>query len=200
MAFIAIALFLFGWLGNLRTGDEEYILKVGGANTRVFGEVVPSEFFWSYLYMSSPLANLALSIEANESIRHFDLATVVLLDIIPDVISKRMTSINEEWILFRPLIDPALTVGTIFARPYFFAGPIGAAVVFLWTLLIIHLSLKVSPRNPYSVTVLGFANAMAFLCVFTNTAVFSGTVGPIYICLALGLFKRLKWGNRKNNE
>ena len=197
---VVFALYIFGWLGNLRTGDDEYILKIGGANTDVFGRIISSEFFWGYLYIASPLANLALSIELHESLRHFDLITVVLLDIIPDVISKRITEFNEEWVTFRPLVDPALTVGTIFARPYFFGGPVGAAIVFLWTLFLIHVSLNVSEKSPYATTILGFANALAFLCIFTNTAVFSGTIGPIYICLAFGFFKKLKWRTTRSNE
>jgi hypothetical protein len=63
-----IFLYLFGMVGNLRVNnsyqtntslfDNSLFLQIGGATDEFKESVIPKEFFWSYIYIASPLANL----------------------------------------------------------------------------------------------------------------------------------------------
>jgi len=62
---VVCLLYLFGVLGTLRqsraahTGyDNTLILKSGKASEAFTHSPIPNEFFWAYVYMASPLANL----------------------------------------------------------------------------------------------------------------------------------------------
>jgi len=90
-------LFLFGIAGNVRvTGDQSVntvILDWGHATNDFRNSIIPKEFFWAYLYITSPLANV------QETINHHDitgfslhkLGTFVNRSFLPDFIWKRNT-------------------------------------------------------------------------------------------------------------
>lgn len=193
LCILTISLILFGRIGDLRSGGSDYILSTGGANTDVFGAVVPSEVFWSYVYLTSPLANLERTVQTRPIDKGINFDALFTLDIVPDVISKRMSGSLAQWTNERPLINSAFTVGTIFSRPYYFSGMIGSFLIFFWWAFVTRLSLLFARKSQaYTTTILGFTNVLGFFCVFTNTVVFSSIMGPIIICALLGLLSRLR--------
>lgn len=190
---LAISLFLFGRIGDLRSGGSDYILTTGGANTDIFGTVVPSGVFWSYVYLTSPLANLERAVQTRPINKEADFNALFTLDVVPDVISKRISGSLAQWTDERPLVNSAFTVGTIFSRPYYFSGMIGSFLIFFWWIFVTGLSLLFARKSQvYARTILGFTNVLGFFCIFTNTAVFSSIIGPIIICALLGLLSRLR--------
>ena len=60
VAFGITAIYMFGYLGNLRSsnGDPTYIPRASGATDKFLDSKIPKEFYWGYLYIASPVANL----------------------------------------------------------------------------------------------------------------------------------------------
>jgi hypothetical protein len=187
---VVVGCYFFGLAGDLRSGGANYFLEIGKANTEVFGSWLPSSFFWIYMYLVSPLANLDMAI--NYSVLSNDLR-VFLLDIVPDVFSKRLTGAGAEWEHVRPLIAPPFTVGSIFARPYYYSGVTGAIFVFAWMMCVFLMLLFFAGKaKMYKIPILGFTCVMGFLSVFTNTIVFSSLIGPVLLCVLIDLLARFK--------
>jgi len=57
---ITAILYFFGFMGNLRSahGDSTIIPRASEATEDFMNGPVPNEFYWSYLYIASPVANL----------------------------------------------------------------------------------------------------------------------------------------------
>ncbi len=188
------AIYLFGVFGNVRIGDKEYILDIGGANKEIFSKIVPSEYFWAYIYLESPLGNLQREASALENVNSdVNLDKVFFIDVVPDVLSKRVSNVKEKWEQERKLVNNALTAGTMYARALHYAGYQGALIVFFWLSFIIYFSVILSLRSGiFGGTILALTNTLAFLCLFTNPVVFSSIIGPIFISWLLSLVFRLR--------
>ena len=61
-------LFFFGKMGNLRMNDPDgdYIVRLGGASDEFEKSIVPNEFYWGYIYVTSPIATLQNSINEHK--------------------------------------------------------------------------------------------------------------------------------------
>lgn len=142
-------LYIFGYLGNNLKGesynDGELILTIGEASDEFRESIVPNEFFWTYLYASSPLANLELNVGSNNSIRPTskDIFLWVNSEFMPDFISgKVFASMNEKQISGMQIND-ALNVSTVYLRSYRYASWFGLSFMALFIAIfpIVYLSL-----------------------------------------------------------
>lgn len=82
--FIFISLYLFGALGNIRSGykynNNSYIQRIGLYNK--FPVFLPKQFMWSYSYLTSPLANL------NNNIKKQSYTTYNKIGILNELINR----------------------------------------------------------------------------------------------------------------
>jgi hypothetical protein len=176
----------FGFLGDIRThgaSGESIILTVGDASDKFLHSNIPTEFFWPYIYASSPLANLQLNI--TDRVVPNSPGLYVLLELLPDFISKRLVS-EETTAAFSPLlITEQLTVCTMYGRSFVLLGWVGLCISFLYFVAVCSISLRILKNSKYFVATTGILSAIAFLGIFDNLLIVSG--GIIQVIVALGL-------------
>jgi hypothetical protein len=148
VVFILVIFYLFGYLGNVRSGrgDPTFIPRASGATERFLESPVPKEFYWSYLYISSPVASFQYNIDHSRYIKK-DLTSLMLYEGMPDFFAKRIAvAVGKEKRSFVQMND-FLNVGTIYADPYSYLQWEGPVLIFLWLLLIINLYMFVIVRS-----------------------------------------------------
>lgn len=126
-------IFLFGILGDKRMlasgyQNENVIMDIGRADP--FFKVLPTGFFWTYLYSTSPFANLNLQL----NVANVDKGTLddfIAGVILPDFISKYTDpTLLEHYDIAK--ITPELNVGTGFSAALVIFGFIGVIMLFFW--------------------------------------------------------------------
>ncbi|BAY12875.1 O-antigen polymerase [Calothrix sp. NIES-2098] len=188
---ITILLYLFGWMGNIRVpGNEEFILIFGGASQSFKESLIPKEYFWSYLYISSPIANLQNNIDANiDGPINYEYFLFFVREIMPRFLSKYITQDYAD----QDLINPALTTGTMYAQAYSFLGWAGMIIIYIYMIFLIKVTLNLLRRVSGVFYVTGFSilNTMILLNVFDNMLVFSGTFLPLCYVFIFGYIYKL---------
>jgi hypothetical protein len=191
VALFGAMLWGFGLLGDIRThgaSGESIILTVGDASDKFLHSNIPTEFFWPYLYTSSPLANLQLNI--TDRVVPDSPELYVFLELLPDFISKRLVS-EETSASFSPLlITEQLTVCSMYGRSFVLLGWAGLCISFLYFVAVCSICLRVLKNSKYFVTATGILSALAFLGIFDNMLIASGGIMPVIVALALKLVER----------
>lgn len=196
LIFSFFIVWFFALVGDVRTkasGDltEDMILKVGGANENFKNSGLPNFFYWFYIYVTSPLANLQTTI--NHISFNISPLNGIIIDFLPDFVSKRILSENEIKKLWPTLITPQLTVATAFARPIITLGLLGPYLLILYFLVLNFLFLWLIRRSKYSVTLNSIFCAQGTLLFFDNMIVFSGAVCQVIFGLLLVFFENKKF-------
>lgn len=178
-------LYVFGVMGNYRMAalgydNEDGILVLGKASQTFQNSYVPTEFFWSYLYLSSPLANLNYQdkrfLESDRSISAFFYNNILI-----DTVSKRIASKKIE----DKLIDESLNVSTMYGGSIQTYGYEGISIFYIYYMLTCVLLILFCPRKflPIMLTLLCI---LSFFSIFTNFLRLSGFIlQPIFV-LVLG--------------
>lgn len=179
-------LFSFGYVGNVRNASafnmdrdqsDTLILQMGGATENFIESPIPKEFFWSYLYISSPLANLQHNIDyfQSKTVNILDLPILIIDAFTPDFMAKRI----NEWIgrstTFPVLITPEMTVPTIYTRSFIHFSWIGIFLMAGLMLIFPKIYLSIIPdRSIFYVSAIAILNTMYFFMIFDNMFTFSG--------------------------
>lgn len=194
-AFTVIVIWLFGYIGNLRFLTQEIfvddpILRIGSASSSFKSSGLPNEFFWVYLYATSPLANFQLTINSLHPSWHYFFEGLAI-NFIPDFLSKHLIDVSNEY-LFRPaLVTPELTVSTAFAPAFATMGWLGPYALYAYYVAYTLALAAISIRSQYHQPIMALASAQAALLFFDNMLVFSGAIGPVLIGLLLVVKKFL---------
>ncbi|MFD1484443.1 hypothetical protein ACFQ5J_04250 [Lacticaseibacillus baoqingensis] len=201
---VAIGLYLFGILGNYRlnTGmrlteplvKSTLIMEYTDASPKFKNAKIPKPYYWTYLYATSPLANLQnqiLVLQGNQSALTDSVVVSRPVDFIfrcfiPDVFSKKLLGIR----LFPVIqVSPVLTASSGFFMPYMFYG-FGGMMLYLIYLLLLPLWYMVLVKRT-SPARMGLANALLvvlfLLSPFDNMLAFSGVSLLLPIPILLGL-------------
>lgn len=184
--------YIFGVLGNYRSvvafGGEysnDFILSVGQASNDFKESIIPGEFFWSYLYISSPLANFQHTIDMNNpdidyllSLR--DAISVFGYSVVPDFLSKRlMPWIGYDNVETELLVD-SLNVCTMYNQSYLFMGYIGCILHFLFFILFFFVIKFLCKKNTdLQIISNAVLVVIAAFSIFDNMLVFSGWIGQL---------------------
>ena len=157
LPFVLIVLIVFGSLGNLRSGSQlddsdnadELIFLVAEANSKFYSSGVPKILFWSYVYISSPLANLQRNIDMsnNSYLNSKNITSFFINELLPDFISKR---IGESFGILPTspyLISPNLTVGTVYAGSAYYLSWVGLIIMSVFIMVLPKLYLNLLIRN-----------------------------------------------------
>jgi hypothetical protein len=159
-------LYAFGAFGDVRTGGIEEL----GRPSRTFRESgIPRTYFWSYLYSTSPLANLQYTIDVGNP--RSDLQSFVELfisEMLPDFLSNRLLPLMHVQRVLTPEVGPGLNVATLFARSYLYFGWVGLGMMFAWFLACATTYLVVIRSSPYRVPCLALLNTLVVFCCFDN--------------------------------
>ena len=152
--FIAIIMlfYLMGLFGNMRYGslwdwnDSSMIMSLGRANEN-YPTFVSDTFFWTYIYLVSPLANLNYNFL--NLIPQYDLIGL-FFEIIPDFISNRLGYVRP----YPMLLVNSLTVCTGYVSPFAHFGAFGVLLIYLLSITLVTIIITIcNKHNPDKVSV-----------------------------------------------
>ncbi|UPZ16063.1 O-antigen polymerase [Flavobacterium humidisoli] len=188
LGIVLLVLYLFGVVGNIRAeqtkDDKEYLLRVAGATDSFLDSGVPVEFYWSYIYIISPMGNLQNIILEKED--HFEISNIGIFattQLFPDFISKRLVAIfgyEDEIEAFDPsyyLVTPLLNAPTVYYGSYLALGSFG--LIFMYVVIMISslvYPLLIKKDSKYYLTALASLNSIILLATFNNMWYAVGTI------------------------
>ena len=176
--------FSFGVLGNIRYGnswnwnDSSMITKLGKQNDQ-YPKYLPNEFFWSYIYLVSPLVNLNYNIKMNEPTNNLHKTT---MEFVPEFIRNKLIKEKTDKIM---LPVSSLTASTSYVKVYINSGYSGMYIMFLFQIIVCAFVLnKTYKRNKkYFIVVCNALGYFLILTFFTNTIVYSITAAMLLFSL-----------------
>ncbi|TVZ16178.1 O-antigen polymerase [Maribacter sp. MAR_2009_72] len=187
-----IALYLFGVLGNLRSGGD-YIYDQSKATQEFMESSIPKEFYWTYLYVASPLANFQNTVNHKQNVEK-DFVGFIFYENLPQIISKNLggpLNIPQKDLV---RLIPWLTVGTTYAKSISYLGWLGPYLLFLFNLLVYLaiLMFMVPTRSNYHITTLSILSVIILLNIFANMLVVTGISFQLAYCVIFAFFERKK--------
>jgi hypothetical protein len=191
-----ICLYFFGVVGNFRSGGE-YIYTQSEATEEFMESNIPKEYYWSYLYIASPLANFQNTVD-KEIVTNYDFTGFIFYETFPKIISKNLGESFgvEKRDLVR--IVPWLTVGTTYAKSYAYIGWLGPYLLFVFNLMAYMLVLFLVPkRSSYHVTTIAILSVIVLLNIFTNMLIVTGISFQLVYCILFAFFERKTFVLRK---
>lgn len=181
VASVIVLLFFFGAFGNMRYGNkwswnDSSMIESLGRMTEKYPKFIPKEYFWSYIYLVSPLVNLNHNIKEHIPSNNYLKA---FTEYIPDFINNNLFRTEREKIL---LPVSSLNASTSYVRTYNSIGYIGMYLLFLvQTIFCAFVVVRSNKNNSYMHIVI--INALLYFYLFTffmNTFTYS-----ITCCIAL---------------
>lgn len=176
--------FLFGVLGNMRVSNESRVpytstlfLKTGQASDDFNRSIIPDEFFWAYIYSTSPIANLEVNVRSAQS-RVLALPTFWYWlndEVLFDFISKRVNAMTGRERPRIATIEGPFNAPTVYSGSYAHLGFTGIVLMALiiWILPWLYLRI-IHPSSAFFLTGLVTLNVIFFFMVFDNTLRFTG--------------------------
>lgn len=186
---IVMFIVLFGVLGDKRMqasgyDQENAIYEIGKADPIFTG--LPSGFFWTYLYSTSPFANLLLQENYNNTDRG-DVGDFISAAILPDFISKYTNpDLPNKYALDK--ITPELNVATGFSQALIIYGVTGVILLFMWFLFVNAFFIKLN-QHAYLISTCATLSSMAIFMSFNNMMIFSSCVIQLIFVTLLTRFK-----------
>lgn len=193
---------LFGVMGTLRVSNEAHtgyaddnFLQTAGASERFVDSWVPSEFFWVYLYATSPLANLEANIALNDPLPS-SVAVVsgwINNEILFDFISKRINAYTGDTRAIQKRIHGPFNASTVYSGSYSYLGWTGiilmAGIILALPLMLIRI---IPVASPFFLTAYAVLCALFLFMIFENTIRFTGLsfqlVYPLVFTFAIRKF------------
>lgn len=195
--------YVFGAFGNLRSygastssnaeyfSGSGYILDIGKATKEFQNSAVPNEFFWMYLYVSTPIANLQNIIEKNEPMDSVE--AFMTESVLPDFVGKRIAESRGIKIADDKLITETFNVSTFFADAYKTMGFFGLIlIVYYLSLFIFGYTYIYSKLNTQRVVGVSILFTIAIFCLFSNMMTFSGLSFQLIYPILFGLYKKIQ--------
>ena len=188
MSLIAVAiipmLFLFGVLGSLRVSREanelynnENFMDMGKASEAFRESIVPKEYFWTYIYVSSPLANLQYNIDNREkpTVSVTSFLWTGVFECLPDFITKRIHTLRDTKPAKEYRINYSFNMSTVYSRAYSYSGWPGIFLMAVFVIALPWLFLKViDHQSDFFVTGWAILCTMYFFLSYDNTFRFTG--------------------------
>ena len=180
-------LLFFGLIGNLRLGDNsgDYILSVGKASQKFFDSGVPKEFFYGYMYLSSPVNIFDINVT---SVNQESFVGFVYKNILPDFLAKRFIAPDDDLVV---QTSSGFNVGGLFLIPFQHAGFMGIFYIIFYylalSLLVLRALLKKKKR---SIIALCLFLSLSSLLTFSNLLNAGGYILQLFMALFFFDFKR----------
>ncbi|SOD95083.1 O-antigen polysaccharide polymerase Wzy [Spirosoma fluviale] len=194
--------YMFGFIGFARSfkDHEDYLFEIAEAKDSFRESLIPGEFFWFYLYASSPIANFQNAVNEASQIR-YNLLVFTGSELIPDFVTKRIID---------PAIDPDkvegdkyliakfLTVGSIYYDPFRRMGWFGVIIIFVWLMVIMaFVPILIKADKPYFSTTIAILCTMALFSTFDNMIRFTGLSFQLVYPFLLGYIGRYYFKTKK---
>lgn len=188
---VIIALYIFGILGNIRSGfkwnDVSSITRMGRYNDS-YPSFIPKQYMWSYSYITSPLANLNNYIISNS--HNFDFKNYIF-SVLPDFLTKRV--LNRTTTLSRELYSLSaeyFNASTGYIEAYYYGGIAGMYFYYFLLVLYAEIICRLLKKSDYQVLAIVIFDLLLGFTFFNNTLTLSAlSIQPIII-LIYGLLKK----------
>jgi hypothetical protein len=200
IAIIIPLLFFFGVLGSLRVSREagesynnENFMDTGKASETFRQSIIPKEFFWTYIYVSSPLANLQYNIEKNPSPRFtWDrLFWSGIYECLPDFITKRIHTLRGTGPAKEYRIAFSFNVSSIYSRSYSYAEYGGILLMGVFLLLFPWFFLRLlNVQSDFFISGWAILCTMYFFSSYDNTFRFTGLSFQLVYPVLLSLYEK----------
>lgn len=190
---LLMLLYGFGVMGNFRYGsswkwnDTTMIENLGQINEK-YPSIVPKQYFWSYLYVVSPLVNLNTNIEYYRNEKS-DLKKYVF-EFTPEFLQNILNYEKEN--VYLPVTS--LTASTAYVRGYKYLGYFGMYMLFLAYMFLTNIILNICYRKNrpfFMVNCMSLAYFLLFT-FFENTMTYSTTSMIVIISFILSFKYTLK--------
>jgi hypothetical protein len=179
-----LLIYFFGVLGTFRVSaevkrkyDPQIFMDIGSATPRFRNSIVPPEFFWGYIYFSSPLANLQQNINTFD-VPPFSTARLggfINNEMLLDFISKRVNRVvNAKRERENVIPKKPFNVSTVYSRSYSYMGWSGIILMAIFVLVFPLVYVKLLPTNPYTLAGIAILNTMYLFLFYDNTLRFTG--------------------------
>lgn len=202
MAALAVS-FLFGVMGNQRVSNESRVpytnndfLTTGHATDAFRNSIVPGEFFWTYVYATSPLANLQLNVSsgAQASDAGWPFVNWLNNEILFDFISKRVNAFTGAKPASTLTVQGPFNAVTVYSGSFSYLRWIGLFLMGIIILLIPLGYVKLVPaKSPFFLSGLAILNTIFIFMVFDNTIRFTGLsfqmAYPIFLHICASRFQ-----------
>ena len=186
-------LFLFGVLGNIRNGGDnesgkKYMNNLCEVTPEFEKSIVPTEFLWPYIYITSPLSNVEFTIDRTHPEVTLDNAiSLIVNECCPQLISKRLNVDRKSG----KLIISNLNVGSVYMDSYACLGWLGMITMFAFMFFFVEVNLSLVPRNnAFFLTLLILLNIIVMFNIFDNMFIFSGVVPAVFVVVVLSFIAR----------
>jgi hypothetical protein len=163
--------FCFGAYGNVRSKlSESFVMNGLGASEKFKNSNISHNHYMTYLYISSPLANLQENIDkADIKVKGADFKKFLFYCLIPESFTLRF----EKQLGMSPpacyLITPELIAGSFLMIAFYTLGWTGMIIMFLYLSLFIFLSLAVIRKwKTFSSVTLSLLSATVSMLIFSN--------------------------------
>jgi hypothetical protein len=179
--FLAIFVFSFGYLGDIRALDYSIQNSLGQDSD----SGLPSGVFWIFAYLASPVANLTHNIVNTHP--DFSMIPVNLFGpMFPSIVRKAFGADTSFYGYLGELAHPAFNVGTAFIAAFidggvFYVGLFSAAIGFVG-----HAAWSKARQFPSFLPLLSFFQTCVVLTVFSNQF-FQIMIVVVFILLVYGV-------------
>lgn len=206
--------YIFGVLGSLRVSREarepynnENFMDTGKASESFRKSVIPKEYFWTYIYISSPLANLQLNIDKHPG-AHISVESIFwtgIYELLPDFITKRIHTLRDTKPPKEFRINYSFNVSTVYSRAFSYSGWAGMTLMALFIISFPRVYQKlIGADSDFLITGWAILCTMYFFLSYDNTFRFTGLslqlAYPVLFFLLFEKFQLLKkYSIRKNN-
>ena len=210
-----LVLYFFGVVGNMRVNnsyqsntslfDNSLFMHIGGASDEFRESVIPKEFFWAYIYISSPLANLQETINNfsfEKDVNFFDSFVFTITQTLPDFISKRIVPVYNIEVPDVIQITPELNVSTAFAQPFVILGWVGITFYTLFAFLFafFYILLLKKMNSQYIIIGMALMNSIFVFTTFSNMFSFTGLSFQLVYPVIFSLFNGKKLNPKTVNN
>lgn len=181
---LAVLMYFFGMLGTLRVSREsnssynsELFLNIGKSTQTFNDSFVPAEYFWTYIYVTSPLANLQHNIDtwADHKVSVERFSEMINNEVLMDFISKRINAFFGKTRVNENLIQGPFNVSTVYSRSYSYLGWWGLLIMATVVLVFPAIYMKILPSDsPFFLSGLAIMCTMFLFLAYDNTLRFTG--------------------------
>lgn len=206
LALLVCFLWGFGQFGNQRlayqieqaTGQpaaDDVVLAYGQATDSFMDSGLDPSWMWSYLYLSSPIANLNAAFEDSSGSvcgGSCDLDGLAAYEMLPDVVGVRIGEALDLPVFDKAefLVKEDVNASTTFGSAAGYAGVLGAALVAALLLLTSAITARVLRGSPLREEGLAVLSTILFFSFFENMVAYSPVSLQLVIVLVASLIIR----------
>ncbi len=175
-------LYVFGVLGDIRSPGA--IEEVGQPSAKFRQSEIPMPYFWTYIYVSSPLANFQNTVDSNWA-ANGSATQFIVAEMLPDFVSKRVLDVMGAEREDVARVAPTLNASSLYSKAFRYASWEGPAWMFAVLSLLIMVYVFMTWSGPFAVPALSILNTLVLLCIFENMISFTGMIMQLFWPLLL---------------